>query len=160
MFRFFPVPLAHVQSFNRSKNVKRQNILGYIDHTKYWIHVHLRWVLHKWSKCMILARMGHVCVCSLHIHARTHTRAPHEILLLLISMLWHRQAIFESKGDKCCLPLLNALSPTKRGPKGGSGLIIFSYNKTKCGSSYWRKSPRLLILWIIGVLTYIQTWLV
>ena len=28
-------------------------------------------------------------------------------LLLLISMLWHRQAIFESKGDNC-LPLMNA----------------------------------------------------
>ena len=25
---------------------------------------------------------------------------PHSFLLLLISMLWHRQAIFESKGDK------------------------------------------------------------
>ena len=26
----------------------------------------------------------------------------HTCLLLLISMLWHRQAIFKSKGDKLC----------------------------------------------------------
>ena len=36
----------------------------------------------------------HMCLFQ-HIHAYIHT-----YLLLLISMLWHRQAIFESKGDK------------------------------------------------------------
>ena len=36
----------------------------------------------------------HACMHA-YIHTYTHT-----CLLLLISMLWHRQAIFESKGDK------------------------------------------------------------
>ena len=36
-----------------------------------------------------------------HIHTYIHTYI-HTCLLLLISMLWHRQAIFKSKGDKLC----------------------------------------------------------
>ena len=35
------------------------------------------------------------------IHTYIHTYI-HTCLLLLISMLWHRQAIFKSKGDKLC----------------------------------------------------------
>ena len=50
----------------------------------------------------------HPSVPSIHpyhawIHAYMHTYIHtyiHTCLLLLISMLWHRQAIFESKGDK------------------------------------------------------------
>ena len=38
-----------------------------------------------------------------YIHACMHTYI-HTYLLLLISMLWHRQAIFESKGDKLSSP--------------------------------------------------------
>ena len=40
----------------------------------------------------------HTCIHS-SIHPYIHTYI-HTYLLLLISMLWHRQAIFESKGDK------------------------------------------------------------
>ena len=41
----------------------------------------------------------------IHIHTQTHTHThiyiyTHICFLLLISMLWHRQAIFESKGDQ------------------------------------------------------------
>ena len=36
--------------------------------------------------------------CNTHLHAYIHTYI-HTYLLLLISMLWHGQAIFESKGD-------------------------------------------------------------
>ena len=36
-----------------------------------------------------------------YIHIYIHTY-KHTYLLLLISMLWHRQAIFKSKGDKLC----------------------------------------------------------
>ena len=37
--------------------------------------------------------------CQLHTDINTYI---HTCLLLLISMLWHRQAIFKSKGDKLC----------------------------------------------------------
>ena len=37
--------------------------------------------------------------CQLHTCINTYI---HACLLLLISMLWHRQAIFKSKGDKLC----------------------------------------------------------
>ena len=36
-----------------------------------------------------------------YVHTCTHTYI-HTYLLLLISMLWHRQVIFKSKGDKLC----------------------------------------------------------
>ena len=37
--------------------------------------------------------------CQLHTYINTYI---HTCLLLLISMLWHRQAIFKSKGDNLC----------------------------------------------------------
>ena len=37
--------------------------------------------------------------CQVHTYINTYI---HTCLLLLISMLWHRQAIFKSKGDKLC----------------------------------------------------------
>ena len=37
----------------------------------------------------------HLCLSNIYIYIYTY-------LLLLISMLWHRQAIFKSKGDKLC----------------------------------------------------------
>ena len=49
------------------------------------------------------------------MHALTHTYI-HTYLLLLISMLWHRQAIFKSKGDKLCSLLMQDLNPGSQTP--------------------------------------------
>ena len=44
----------------------------------------------------------HTCIHTyIHTYTCIHT-CIHTYLLLLISMLWHRQAIFKSKGDKLC----------------------------------------------------------
>ena len=51
------------------------------------IHTHTRIYIH------------HTCIHT-YIHTSCIHTYIHTCLLLLISMLWHRQAIFESKGDK------------------------------------------------------------
>ena len=59
-------------------------------HTYIYTYIHTDWVIEDQAKnaCIHAYRLTYVCT---HIHT---------YLLLLISMLWHRQAIFESKGDK------------------------------------------------------------
>ena len=44
---------------------------------------------------------GHTGRCK-YTRKDTYTRTGKHTYLLLISMLWHRQAIFKSKGDKLC----------------------------------------------------------
>ena len=41
----------------------------------------------------------YIYIC-IHVYIHTHIHTYIHTCLLLISMLWHRQAIFESKGDK------------------------------------------------------------
>ena len=63
-----------------------------------------------WKVLTFLSASTYMYVC-MHAYTKTHTYIHicmhtyihtyiHTYLLLLISMLWHRQAIFESKGDK------------------------------------------------------------
>ena len=58
-----------------------------------YIHTYMHACMHAWI---------HTCIHTYihrYIHSYIHTYI-HTCLLLLISMLWHRQAIFDSKGDK------------------------------------------------------------
>ena len=62
-----------------------------------YIHTNIHTYINTYIHSCIHACM-HACM-----HARTHTHIHsyiHTCLLLLISMLWHRQAMFEWKGDK------------------------------------------------------------
>ena len=64
-----------------------------------------------------------------YIHAYIHT-CIHTCLLLLISMLWHRQAIFESKGDK--------LSSSAEGRIRTQGLrYLFTSRLNACWQTDW-----------------------
>ena len=74
-----------------------------------------------------------------YIHANIHTYNTyhtyihtyiHTCLLLLISMLWHRQAIFESKGDK--------LSSSAEGRIRTQGLrYLFTSRLNACWQTDW-----------------------
>ena len=55
----------------------------------------------QWVKVTQLWRQICGGTCREWLHTYMHTYI-HTYLLLLISMLWHRQAIFKSKGDKLC----------------------------------------------------------
>ena len=64
-----------------------------------------------------------------HTHTYIHTYI-HSYLLLLISMLWHRQAIFESKGDK--------LSSSAEGRIRTQGLrYLFTSRLNACWQTDW-----------------------
>ena len=67
----------------------------------------------------------------IHTYVRTYVRTYiHTCLLLLISMLWHRQAIFESKGDK--------LSSTAEGRIRTQGLrYLFTSRLNACWQTDW-----------------------
>ena len=48
-----------------------------------------------------IVEKGFICNVNIHTYMYACMHADmHTCLLLLMSMLWHRQAIFESKGDK------------------------------------------------------------
>ena len=70
------------------------------------VHAYMHSCMHAYIPCMhacidaCIHTCMHACMHT-YIHAYIHTYTHiHTYLLLLISMLWHRQAIFESKGDK------------------------------------------------------------
>ena len=73
-------------------------------HTHKYNHIHalIHTYMHKHMNTYDVrtyVQIGmHACIHT-HIHLYMHTYI-HTYLLLLISMLWHRQAIFQSKGDK------------------------------------------------------------
>ena len=74
-------------------------------HTHTYIHTYIHTHIHTYIHACMHACM-HTCIHTYihtfihtYIHTYTHTYI-HTCLFLLISMLWHRQAIFESKGDK------------------------------------------------------------
>ena len=70
------------------------NARDYFSYMNIIIHVH------KYIDTEIQHASMHACIHP-SIHPSIHTYI-HTYLLLLISMLWHRQAIFKSKGDKLC----------------------------------------------------------
>ena len=72
-----------------------------------YIHIyHSCDMFHVSMKLWSVTHYIYICICIyIHIHIHTYIHACkhaciHTCLLLSISMLWHRQAIFESKGDK------------------------------------------------------------
>ena len=70
---------------------------------------------------------GHNVFDRLHTYIHTYI---HTCLLLLISMLWHRQAIFESKGDK--------LSSSAEGRIRTQGLrYLFTSRLNACWQTDW-----------------------
>ena len=68
-----------------------------------YIHTRTHTYIHTYIHTHIHAHIHTYMLTYIHTytHTRTHTYI-HTCLLLLISMLWHRQAIFKSKGDKLC----------------------------------------------------------
>ena len=66
------------------------------------VHAYMHSCMHAYIPCMhaCIDACIHTCMhACIHTYMHTYTHI-HTYLLLLISMLWHRQAIFESKGDK------------------------------------------------------------
>ena len=62
------------------------------------MHIHM----HTCMRACVIYIYKHTCMHT-YIHTYMHTYIHayiHTCLLLLISMLWHKQAIFELKGDK------------------------------------------------------------
>ena len=75
------------------------------DHQFQSCFVHQRWA--TWPKINSYMKTHLITTKNMYIHTYIHACKHtyihtyiHTYLLLLISMLWHRQAIFESKGDK------------------------------------------------------------
>ena len=92
-----------------------------------YIHTYMHAYIHTYiHTCMHACIHTYIHAC---MHAYIHTYI-HTCLLLLISMLWHRQAIFESKGDK--------LSSSAEGRIRTQGLrYLFTNRLNACWQTDW-----------------------
>ena len=84
------------------------------------------WINTCWS---FLDMITYTCTC-IYIYVHTYIHTYIYTCLLLISMLWHRQAIFESKGDK--------LSSSAEGRIRTQGLrYLFTSRLNACWQTDW-----------------------
>ena len=65
-----------------------------------YIYIYINTCMHACVRAYVRTYMHTYIHTYIHTYMYTNIHAYIHICLLLISMLWHRQAIFESKGDK------------------------------------------------------------